>query len=291
MTEFKFYEPDWGDLVWSNWRSLDAGTFSEVPKEPGLYRIRHRNEERNFLEYIGESGDTRRRIQSLARGVFAEEMPYRDPHTAAPCLWGVYDNGGSGLEFSHTTPEKARNRSLRKGLEQALIALHRREAARSPTANYGRMIDGYKQSSYSYNEPSFKGRLLGPNEEEPNCASGVEPTDWQNWQNPVAKDWMGLNWSETYYLEQRLDVNPPDNGLYRIWHGNNAPPLTYIGESSNISSRLYNHEQVYGGDALFSYVERIDLDASHKRSEIETDLIGAHFLAVNEPPAAQFGDG
>ena len=45
---------------------LDADSFSKVPKEPGLYRVRHRNEDREHLEYIGESSDTRRRIKSRA---------------------------------------------------------------------------------------------------------------------------------------------------------------------------------------------------------------------------------
>lgn len=144
MTESDFYATDWFDLDWSEWKPLDAGSSSVVPKEPRLYRIRYRNEERNHLEYIGESGDTRRRIQSLARGVYAQEMPYRDPHTAAPCLWAIRDNVDSALEVSHTTPSKAEDEQHRKGIEAALIALHRRKTARSPTANFGRIIDGYK---------------------------------------------------------------------------------------------------------------------------------------------------
>lgn len=60
--------------------------------------------------------------------------------------------------------------------------------------------------------------------------------------------------------------------------------MAYVGESSNISSRLYNHEQTFGGDALFTYTERSDLDASHKREEIETDLTGAHYLEGGEAP-------
>jgi hypothetical protein len=31
------------------------------------------------------------------------------------------------------------------------------------------------------------------------------------------------------------------------------------------------------------------LDASHKRQEAETDLIGAYYLEVGEAPLAQFG--
>jgi hypothetical protein len=289
MTETDFYALDWLTLDWSKWKPLDADSFSEVPKGPGLYRIRHRSTDRDHLEYIGESGDTRRRIQSLARGVYAEEMPYRDPHTAAPCLWAVRDDVGSALEVSYTTPTKTEHDQHRKGIEAALIALHRRETNRSPTANFGRIIDGYKQSSYSYNDPAYRGGPLESGEDESNSASGVEPPDWQNWREPLARDWMDLDWSKPYRLTERLDANLPDTGVYRIWYEGQDSTLAYIGESSNIASRLYNHERTFGEEALFAYAERSDLNGSHKRKEIETDLIGVYYLEVGEAPLAQFG--
>jgi len=289
MTKSDTYSLDWMGFDWSAWKPLSVDSFSDIPKKPGLYRVRHEEKENGCLEYIGESGDVRRRIQSLARGVYAEEMPFRDPHTAAPCLWAVRDHVGQGLEVSHITPSKATDEQHRKGLEAALIALHRREMNRSPTANFGRIIDGYKQSSYSYNDPSYKGGILESDEKEPNAASGIEPTDWQNCREPLARNWMSLNWSEPYRLAERLDANPPDTGVYRIWYEGDNSPLAYIGESSNISTRLYNHEQKFGGDALFSYAKQSDLNVSHKRKEIETDLLGAYYFEVGEAPLAQFG--
>lgn len=79
--------------------------------------------------------------------------------------------------------------------------------------------------------------------------------------------------------------------ILSIWYGGQEQDstLAYIGESSNIASRLYNHEQTFGGDALFAYAERSDLNASYKRAEIETDLIGTYYLEVGEAPLAQFG--
>lgn len=100
---------------------------------------------------------------------------------------------------------------------------------------------------------------------------------------------MSLDCSEPYRLAERLDADPPEIGIYRIWYGGQESTLAYIGESSNISSRLYNHEQTFDEDALFAYAERSDLNASHKRAEIETDLIGAYYFAVGEAPLAQFG--
>ena len=79
----------------------------------------------------------------LYRETYAEEMPFRSPHTAAPCLWAIRDADGPSLEFSATTPPVARDEQDRKGLEAALIAVHRREVGQSPTANFARIIEGY----------------------------------------------------------------------------------------------------------------------------------------------------
>jgi hypothetical protein len=93
----------------------------------------------------------------------------------------------------------------------------------------------------------------------------------------------------TYQLAERLNADPPNMGLYRIWNEGQDSALAYVGESSNISSRLYNHEKTFGEDAVFAYAKRSDLNASHKRAEIETDLLGAYYLGIGEAPLAQFG--
>jgi hypothetical protein len=130
---------------------------------------------------------------------------------------------------------------------------------------------------------------LASGEDEPNSAGGAQPPDWQNWREPLARDWMNLNWSEPYRLAERLNTDPPNTGIYRIWYEGQESTVAYIGESGNISSRLYNHEQTFGEKALFAYAERSDLNASHKREEIETDLIGTYYLEFGEAPLAQFG--
>jgi len=97
-----------------------------------------------------------------------------------------------------------------------------------------------------------------------------------------ALDWLDLNWSEPYRFAERLEAGPPDTGLYRIWYEEQDSVLAYIGESSNILLHLRDHEKTFGEDALFAYAEWSGLDASHKREEIETDLIGAYYLVVGE---------
>lgn len=288
MTNDSIHSADWLDLGWSDWRSLDPGegALSAIPTDEGIYRVRH--PEYRGLVYVGETGrSTRGRIRSLARGTYADEMPFGDPHTAAPCLWAIRDADGSAFEVSYTTPSIAEDDQQRKGIEAALIARHRREIERSPIANFGRIIEGYEQSSYS--KDARRGGQLSPDETEPNAAEGIGPTEWRNAEDVIDREWMSLRWSEPSRLTDRLDASPPRNGIYRIWYEGETPPLAYIGESSDVPSRLYAHEQTFGEDALFATVDRPDLDARHKRQEIETELIGAHYFAHDRTPLTQFG--
>lgn len=286
MTSTDYEAENWFGLDWTDWIRLTptSDRLSNISSSAGLYRVRHRNKE--GLEYIGETGRTRGRVRALARESHRNVMPYRDPHTAAPCLWAVRDATGPGLEISISTPDWAENTQRRKGLEAALIAVHRRETGESPTANFGRIIPGYKQSSYRKDD--IRGGPLAPDGTEPNAEPGVESLPWEQANAVTSPDWMGLNWSEPFRLRDRLDISPPDTGLYRIWHNDQAPPLAYLGESSSLPRRLYNHEKDFGGDALASFVARPELDAPHKRLEIETELIGAHYLAHDQPPTEQF---
>ncbi len=83
-----FLDINWQALSWSPWVAFDADipTFKQIPPEPGLYRIRPLGED--FLMYIGQTGRTlRQRLNELRHNVKKEEMPFNDPHTAAPSLW------------------------------------------------------------------------------------------------------------------------------------------------------------------------------------------------------------
>jgi excinuclease UvrABC nuclease subunit len=81
---------------------------------------------------------------------------------------------------------------------------------------------------------------------------------------------------------------PADDGLYRIWREDEAPPVEYIGQSSNLKSRLYRHRRNRDEALLFSYSELGEHDAQHKREEVETELIGVHWLEVGASPRDQF---
>lgn len=114
-----------------------------VPALPGLYRIRRVG--LPHWDYIGQTGVGRmnlRRRMAMLRGVYAEQMPYRDPHTAGSGLWALRQRGGGPLEVSFGPVDAPT--PWRKGLEAVAIALHRQEHGRSPTLNFGRMPTGYR---------------------------------------------------------------------------------------------------------------------------------------------------
>jgi hypothetical protein len=277
---------EWLGLNWSNWRRLDTETqeLDEIPVSSGLYRVRHPDKE--GFEYIGETGNSlRQRIRHLAQGVRADEMPYRDPHTAAPCLWAILDKIGGKLEFSFCNPEISRSERDRKGLEAATIALNRKIQGESPTANFGRIIKGYKQSSYR------KDGVIGGKEDTQDSEwVSLSPLDWSSKGSVKSVNWMGLDWSRPEKLDNRLDADLPNSGFYRIWFPNISPPLAYIGQTSDFQSRLRKHQKTFGDKAKFSVVDFAEADTHAERLELEEELIGAHFIQQNAAPKGQWGE-
>ncbi len=212
-------------------------------------------------------------------------MPYRDPHTAAPCLWAIRQEDGPAFSVSYTSPPNVSMDRKRKGLEAALIAIYRKEIGESPTANFGRIIPGYRQSSSRRG-----GRVGGPlsdDQVEPNTERGVEPLSWAHYQDLAHSRWMGLHWTEWQSIPEAQAEASTDNGLYRI-KTTTDEILTYIGQSGNLRSRLRAHTKTYSEDHRIQFAVRPELGARHKREETETELIGAHYLLTDEPPRNQF---
>jgi hypothetical protein len=72
-------------LHWTDWHPLrGASRDPELPRSPGLYRIRRAG--RDDLDYIGQTSLRLGQRLGMLSGVYAEEMPYGDPHTAGPAL-------------------------------------------------------------------------------------------------------------------------------------------------------------------------------------------------------------
>jgi len=86
-----------------------------------------------------------------------------------------------------------------------------------------------------------------------------------------------------------LSVHPGQDIEYVAVDDGKTPPLVYVGETSAFTGRLRRHEDTFGGDVLFSVGAPEGMDAKHKRTEVETDLIRVHYLTTGESPTAQFG--
>lgn len=109
-------------ISWQVWRPLNgASRDSELSRSPGLYRIRRIG--RADLDYIGQTSLRLGQRLGMLKGVYAEEMPYRDPHTAAPALWAL--RHATGCDFEVSVAPVDGSTSSRKGLEALAIAVYR----------------------------------------------------------------------------------------------------------------------------------------------------------------------
>jgi hypothetical protein len=225
-------------LRWSRPIPLtDAVRGAGVPAQPGLYRIRRAG--LPAWDYIGQTGSgtmNLRKRMAMLKGIYADQMPYRDPHTAGPGVWALPHQTGQPLEVAlcpvvGTTP-------WRKGLEAVGIALYRQEHGASPTVNFGRMPPGYRMSSANNAklvaaQKRFRG---GPCDDiEQSHGSEIPPIASLD-PDITYPSSCGHAWSAwTPMTPEGIGAIGPGIGLYRI--GGNKGLLVYIGEGS-IRARL-----------------------------------------------------
>ena len=261
-----------------------------------MYRLRRVGSE--DIDYIGQTGLSLRKRLAMLRGLYSPEMPFRDPHTAAPALWALRHLLACSFQVS-VCPILGDPRS-RKGLEALAIALHRQEWGRSPALNFGRMPRGYQMSSgnnatlVAANRRFRGGPTEGP---EVSWTSGIPPRGPLE-GGPITSTWCGHEWSAWLRLrDAHTRLAEGAYGLYRI-RSEKAEDLLYIGEGK-VRERLRAHLAKVGRDhqqgQLFSAAGELRCSwtlsstwLAHQRLELETDLIAAHMLATGQPPVAQF---
>jgi hypothetical protein len=254
------------------------------------------------LDYIGQTGTgtmTLRKRITMLRGVYAREMPYRDPHTAAPGLWALRQT--SSTDFETSTCPVAGTTAWRKALEAVAIASYRQEHGTSPTLNFGRMPRGYRMSSGNNARlvaacRRFRGGPCDePNEAHEPGIAPLAPLDG----DVTSSRWCGHRWSAWQPLNRVCIAGLDDaaTGLYRL-AGRNGDGLLYVGEG-RLRSRLGAHLAKLGvetpqgrvlSDAAplrYSTTRNVEW-LRHQRLELETDLIAAHTLGRGVPPPAQF---
>lgn len=286
----RFLSSDWGGLPWTPWFAFaDADAFRQLPNQSGVYRVRAQGLEELF--YIGETGrNVRERLSDLRRNTLKVEMPFNDPHTAAPSLWAWRDAEGCEFECSAASvvftddPEEARKR--REGLEFYLLWQYRLEFGSSTRCNHGRFHPRYSKST------DRKKNLRGSRHLDhfvDNVAGGESLPPLQERGVPSDDDWMGLMWSRpeplVKGLYRELSIY---SGIYKIFDGR-TNDLLYVGETSNLRQRLMSHARKNWQceTPLFSWVQLPENIPSYQRREIENDLLGGFYAQAYTVPAFQ----
>jgi hypothetical protein len=284
VTQVSHFEPS----TWTQWWNLtDQVAIRGLATSPGLYKVRVIGE-RN-LAYIGQTSRLRQRLSSL-RALYRDEIPLNDPHTAAPCLWVLRTESGADFEFSVCSAVV--DVPMRKAAECVEVSLHRQSFGCSPTANFGRMPDGWVKSSGNNAAVRARGGPFPGHPDERAHRSEDFPCVIDTKEDVVSAMWAGFEWSA--WSDAGLAPNGP--GVYRIRH-RDTNSLSYIGQG-NISARLRSHKRKGGdpthrqgiafmGDVQASWVA-LPETSQQQLLEIECDLIASHMLVHGTPPSAQF---
>lgn len=275
-----YFEPNWNDLVWTEWIELKSKGRERgiIPREQGVYRIRA--EGYNGLIYIGQTNELKRRTGALARHTNKKEMPWNDPHTAAPNLWAWKQDKKWKYEVSVATTSLSRQN--RMALECFLLWCYRLERGESTLCNHGRFHPDYTKSSDK--STNRRGRKLGENEKR-NPSWGPSHQPLISKDDYLSIDWMSLQWTE--YQSNNEDNDIPSNaGIYKIIDSDSLD-LLYVGESQNLINRLTSHKRRFP-NSLFSYVEIPSEIPKYQRLEIENDLIGHYYEQYRVAPQNQF---
>lgn len=181
-------------VIWSRWQPQEmCWRGDRLPRLPGLYRIRRAG--REDVDYIGQTGLTLRQRQGMLSGVYAEEMPYRDPHTAGPALWAL--RHATWCAFEVAVAPFTGSYALRLGLEAVAIAQYRQAWGRSPTTQFGRMPLGYRMSTGNNRRLVEAGKRFhgGLSEErDASHAPSIAPVGPLS-GDPEGADWCGHRWS------------------------------------------------------------------------------------------------
>jgi len=285
--------PTWMGLDWSRWFDLRDGKTlrEELPRRPGLYRVRHT--ELPGLMYVGESGSeggVRQRVGlGLSVGLNESDQQTRDRHGAARPLRQITEVAGGKMEVSVTTPPISSNQRHRRAIEATLVAICRREISWTPMVQLNR--EPAEHVSDLHGELNRELRDIAER-------SSYTVPSWQPWRDVTAPNWLGLNWTESRPLFERDMIDSTGVHAFRLWREDQTgerwgQTVQEIGTTGSISSRLFKLQNEYGDDMRFSVVALDALSTntqrrSHELREVRYDLIGAHYLATGTPPEAQF---
>ena len=280
-----FFSESWCNIQWTPWAKLQSlKSINQLIKDvPGVYRIRPIGY--NELIYIGQTSKLNERIKSLRANYDRAEMPFNDPHTAAPCLWAWRDAEGFEYEWS-TSDDVPENKQERMGLECYLLWKYRLEKGESTKCNFGRFHVNYVKSRDR--SKKFRGHRLTDQVNEK--ANGPSMPPLQLIGNPTGQEWMGLTWSIPLTLTNKIKDAPARPGLYKIQ--DTEQNITYIGQSINLKNRLLGHKRKISSDSnlTFSYHQLGTAILDFQLHELENDIIGSYYKVSGKVPKYQFSN-
>jgi len=118
--------------------------------------------------------------------------------------------------------------------------------------------------------------------------------EWENWQNVTGTEWMGLEWSEPFDLSlpespsEWINQLPATSGVYRTWKPG-SDVLDRIEATSNLERRIRENAEDIGYESKISTCE-LDITGKPSRTEVEVDLLGAHYVATRVLPESDISD-
>jgi len=285
--DIPYFFDNWCSLPWSPWVPFSATKeeFRQIPREPGVYRIRPAG--KNFLMYVGETGRTlHRRLNDLRMELRNRDfMPWSDLHAESPALWAWTDAEHYTYECSAAPLDTAV--SGRKGMKSFLLYQYRHVRGRSTFCNFGRFHPRYRKST-NRKKGLRGGRLAEGHKDNPAGFPSMEPLEVSG--KPGESTWMGLEWSawEVLVPENAREV-PAFAGVYLIADAG-SHEIVFIGQSADVTERLLDHCGRTGDERslAFSYQIVGKSVLPHNLRELENDLIGNYFKNFRKAPEFQF---
>lgn len=280
----------WCGLTWTPWVPLGRDLVRRTaPTLPGVYRVRRAGASAGRLVYVGQTGRTlRERLLALAAGATADSCPFNDPHTAAPHLWLLRELEGAQLECS--CAPAAGDKQLLHGTEDMLLWRHRVETGVSAEANYGRFFPGYVRPTNRWIVRSGSGGTREPGRRAAPLADPGQGVDFamsspalQGEAGPIQATW----WLRVPLAARK--VLQPGPAVYCIY-GRDADEPVYIGETSSLPSRALTHAGIRWpiSEPWLAYLSLPDGTPKYVLRELESDLLGWHFLRAGRSPLAQY---